>query len=128
MAEHHDPAPAPAPAPSRSERLDRLPFNRRHGKLLFGSGVGWALDAMDVGLVSFVMAAVVQHGFATQGEAAWIASIGFIGMAVGATFGGLVADRIGRRQVFALTLLVYGVATGASALSVSVAMLSNTPS
>ncbi|NLT26703.1 MAG: MFS transporter [Microbacteriaceae bacterium] len=123
MAEHHDPAPAPAPAPSRSERLDRLPFNRRHGKLLFGSGVGWALDAMDVGLVSFVMAAVVQHGFATQGEAAWIASIGFIGMAVGATFGGLVADRIGRRQVFALTLLVYGVATGASALSVSVAML-----
>ena len=110
-------------APSRAERLDRLPFNRRHGRLLVGSGLGWALDAMDVGLVSFVMAAVVEHGFATRDEAAWLASIGFIGMAVGATFGGLIADRIGRRQVFALTLLIYGIATGASALAATVGML-----
>ena len=110
-------------APSRAERLDRLPFNRRHGKLLVGSGIGWALDAMDVGLLSFIMAAVVKHGFATQGEAAWMASIGFVGMAIGATFGGFVADRIGRRQVFALTLVIYGLATGASALAMSAAML-----
>jgi putative MFS transporter len=34
---------------------------------------------------------------------------------------GLMADRIGRRQVFAVTLLVYGLATGAAALSWSVA-------
>ena len=27
---------------SRTERLDRLPFTRRHGKLLAASGVGWA--------------------------------------------------------------------------------------
>ena len=37
-------------------------------------------------------------------------------MAIGASVGGLLADRIGRRQVFALTLVVYGLATGASAL------------
>ena len=37
-------------------------------------------------------------------------------MAIGASVGGLLADRFGRRQVFALTLLVYGLATGASAL------------
>ncbi|MEX5718868.1 MFS transporter [Geodermatophilus maliterrae] len=39
---------------------------------------------------------------------------------MGATLGGLPADRIGRRQVFALTLLVFGVATGAAALAWSV--------
>ena len=44
-------------------------------------------------------------------------------MAVGATFGGLLADKIGRRSVFALTLLVYGVATGATAVVSSVAAL-----
>src|SRR5690606_23625510 len=38
------------------------------------------------------------------------------GMAIGASVGGLLADRLGRRAVFALTLLVYGIATGASAL------------
>ncbi len=108
---------------SRADRLDRLPFNRKHGKLLFGSGIGWALDAMDVGMISFVMAALVQQGIATSEQAGVLASIGFVGMAVGATLGGLVADRIGRRQVFALTLLVYGLATGASALATGVAML-----
>jgi len=44
-------------------------------------------------------------------------------MAVGASLGGLLADRVGRRHVFAVTLLVYGIATGASALSWSVASL-----
>jgi putative MFS transporter len=44
-------------------------------------------------------------------------------MALGASLGGLWADRIGRRSVFALTLLVYGVATGVSALAWSVGSL-----
>ncbi|KAB1643670.1 MFS transporter [Gulosibacter chungangensis] len=92
-------------------------------KLLWGSGVGWALDAMDVGLISFVIAALTSQQFATATEAGWIVSVGFVGMAIGASLGGLVADKIGRRQVFALTLLIYGLATGASALSGTVAVL-----
>ncbi len=113
----------PATAVSRAERLDRLRFGRQHGRLLAGSGVGWALDAMDVGLISFVMAALRQQWSLDATQLSWIASIGFVGMALGASLGGLLADRIGRRQTFALTLLVYGVATGAAALSVGVAML-----
>ncbi|HHW83045.1 MAG TPA: MFS transporter [Actinomycetales bacterium] len=108
---------------TRSERLDRLPFTRLHGKLLMGSGVGWALDAMDVGLISFIMTALVAEWGLGSGELSLLASIGFVGMAVGASVGGLLADRIGRRSVFALTLLVYGLATGASALSVGLVML-----
>lgn len=117
-----NPEPRPA-ALTRAERLDRLPFTRRHTRLVIGSGIGWALDAMDVGLVSFVMAALaVQWGLGAT-ELSWVASLGFVGMAVGATLGGLLADRIGRRQVFAATLLVYGLATGASALVGSLAAL-----
>ncbi len=101
---------------SLAERLDVLPFTRRHFRLLTGSGLGWALDAMDVGLISFILAALTQQWDLSKSDAGWIASIGFVGMAIGATLGGLLADRFGRRQVFALTLLVYGVATGASAL------------
>nr|WP_043601175.1 MFS transporter [Cellulomonas flavigena] len=100
-----------------------MPVTRRHVRLLVGSGVGWTFDAMDVGLISFVIAqlAVVWGTDATT--LGWVASAGFVGMAVGAAVGGLLADRIGRRQVFALTLLVYGVATGASALVGGVAVL-----
>src|SRR3712207_2369149 len=109
----------------RAGRLDRLPFTREHGRLVVGSGMGWALDAMDVGLISFVMAALAaqQQWGITNGQLSFIASIGFVGMALGATLGGLLADRYGRRQVFALTLLVFGLATGAAALSWSVGAL-----
>ncbi|NLA55302.1 MAG: MFS transporter [Corynebacterium humireducens] len=108
---------------TRNQRLDRLPVTGKHRKLLFGSGIGWALDAMDVGLISFIMAALVVHWGLTPTQTSWLGSVGFVGMALGAPFGGLLADRIGRRQVFALTLLVYGLATGASALAGSLAVL-----
>ena len=111
------------PVLSRSQRLDRLPFTRRHGRLVVGSGAGWALDAMDVGLISFVMAALAAQWGLDDTTLSLVGSIGFVGMAVGAGLGGLLADRVGRRQVFAVTLLVYGLATGAAALSWSVASL-----
>jgi len=117
-------APTTISVPSgRSARLDALPFTREHRRLLVGSGTGWALDAMDVGLISFVLAQLAAQWQATSVELSLIASAGFVGMAIGAGLGGLLADRIGRRQVFALTLLIYGLATGASALSGSIAVL-----
>ena len=107
---------APPAAVTLSQRLDALPFTRRHLRVLTGSGLGWALDAMDVGLISFVIAALAVQWDLSPTESSWIASAGFVGMAVGATVGGLLADRYGRRSIFAVTLLVYGLATGASAL------------
>ncbi|RYV50215.1 MFS transporter [Pengzhenrongella frigida] len=108
---------------TRTARLDALPFTREHRRLLLGSGAGWAFDAMDVGLISFVLAQLAVTWNASPAELSWIASAGFVGMALGASIGGLLADRVGRRQVFALTLLVYGLATGASALSWSIGSL-----
>ena len=108
---------------TRNQRLDRLPVTGKHRRLLLGSGIGWALDAMDVGLISFIMAALAVHWGLTPTQTSWLGSVGFVGMALGATFGGLLADRIGRRQVFAITLLVYGLATGASALATGLGVL-----
>ncbi|MFV8381574.1 MFS transporter [Corynebacterium hindlerae] len=108
---------------TRTDRLEELPITRKHARLLGVSGIGWALDAMDVGLISFIMAALVVEWDLSKTEVSWLGSVGFIGMALGATLGGLLADKFGRRQVFALTLLVYGVATGASALAGSLALL-----
>ena len=108
---------------TRSERLDRLPFTPLHRRLVVISGAGWAMDAMDVGLISFVMAALAAQWRLDGATLSWIGSVGFVGMALGASLGGSVADRVGRRYVFAATLLIYGVATGAAALSWSVASL-----
>ena len=108
---------------TRSQRLDALPWTRKHSRLLGGSGIGWALDAMDVGLISFVIAQLVVVWQVAPSDLSWVASAGFLGMAIGASLGGLLADKLGRRQVFALTLLVYGVFTGLSALSWSIGAL-----
>lgn len=104
-------------------RLDRLPVTPKHKKLLLGAGIGWALDAMDVGLISFIMAALAVHWDLSKTQTSWLASVGFIGMALGATFGGLLADKFGRRHIFTITLLVYGLATGASALATGLTIL-----
>jgi putative MFS transporter len=108
---------------TRTQRLDALPFTGQHRRLLVGSGAGWALDALDVGLISFIIAQLTVQWQLSATQASWIASAGFIGMAIGAALGGLLADRFGRRQVFALTLLGYGAFTGLSALAWSVGAL-----
>ena len=109
--------------PTRPERMGALPYTRKHTKVLLGSGTGWALDAMDVGLISFVGLAIATTWDLTPTQQSWLLSIGFVGMALGATFGGMLADRYGRRTVFAATLVVYGLATGASAFATGLAML-----
>ncbi len=118
-------ADADATTLTRNERLDRLPFNRAHRKLLVASGIGWAFDAMDVGLVSFVVAAIAADPHFNLGavQKSWVLSIGFIGMAVGAALGGWFADRWGRKTVFTATMVVFGVANGAMAFSWTLAML-----
>lgn len=107
---------------TRPERLGRLPFTRKHARLVVGSGTGWALDAMDVGLISFVIVVLAREWGLTTGERSLIVTVGFVGMAIGATLGGALADRVGRRTVFAITLLVYGLATGLSALAGTLAV------
>lgn len=92
--------------------------NKRIYKKLIGiAGIGWAFDAMDVGLLSFIMVALTKQWGLTSIEAGWLGSINLIGMAVGATLGGILADRIGRKPIFLYTLLLFGIATAGSALS-----------
>lgn len=88
-------------------------------KLLGIAGTGWMFDAMDVGILSFIIAALAVDWQLTSSEMGWIGSINSIGMAVGAFGFGLLADRIGRKQVFMITLILFSVASGLSALTTS---------
>jgi putative MFS transporter len=88
-------------------------------KLLGIAGTGWLFDALDVGMLSFIIAALkVEWNLSTE-QMGWIGSINSIGMAVGALFFGLMADRIGRKNVFILTLLLFSVCSGLSAFTTS---------
>ncbi|OCS84519.1 MFS transporter [Caryophanon tenue] len=91
-------------------------------KLLGVAGVGWMFDAMDVGILSFVIAALaVDWGLNSQ-QMGWIGSVNSIGMAVGAVVFGLLADKIGRKKIFMWTLVLFSVASGLSALTTTLAV------
>lgn len=114
---------ANAQSPTRTQRLESLPVTPLHRRILLASGMGWALDAMDVSLISFIMSALIVQWNIDPTMSAWLPSAGFAGMAIGAFLGGSLADRYGRARVFALTLLIYGLATGASALATNMGIL-----
>lgn len=88
-------------------------------KLLGIAGLGWMFDAMDVGMLSFIIAALKVDWDLTVGQMGWIGSINSIGMAVGAFLFGLLADRIGRKHVFIITLLLFSLGSGAAAFTTS---------
>lgn len=86
-------------------------------KLLGIAGMGWMFDAMDVGMLSFIIAALKVEWSLSPDQMGWIGSVNSIGMAVGALVFGLMADRIGRKNVFILTLLLFSLGSGAAAFS-----------
>lgn len=67
-------------------RVQRLPIGRFHYTLLWVVGLGWMFDAMDTGIIAFIMATLVKDWALTPVQSGWIVSIGFVGMAIGAVF------------------------------------------
>ena len=98
-------------------RVQRLPIGKFHYTLLWVIGLGWMFDAMDTGLISFILAKMSEDWAMTPTEKGWVVSIGFVGMAIGAVFSGGLADKWGRKTVFAATLVIYSIATAACAFA-----------
>lgn len=99
------------------ERLENLPVGSFHYKLLIVTGLGWLFDSMDTGLISFVLPILAKEWGLTPEQVGWIGSIGLIGMALGAVLAGTIADKFGRKNVFAATVILYSVATGLCAIA-----------
>ncbi|MCZ8534411.1 MFS transporter [Psychrobacillus psychrodurans] len=90
-------------------------------KLLGIAGLAWMFDAMDVGILSFVIAALAVDWNLSPEQMGWIGSVNSIGMAVGALVFGVFADKVGRKKIFMITLLMFSIASGLSALTTTLA-------
>ncbi|HEY2222887.1 MFS transporter, partial [Actinomycetospora sp.] len=87
--------------------LETLPLSRWHKLIVVLVGIGSFFDLYEV-FLGGVLAPILAKEFAlgSAGKAAVVAS-GFLGMFVGANVLSVVADRVGRRRVFLLNLLIY---------------------
>ena len=98
-------------------RLDRVPLNRFHWRLLILSGLGWMFDAMDVLMLSFLLTPIRAEFKLDATGVGLVASATFVGMFLGAAAAGRLADRYGRRTVFTTTLVIFSIGSLLSALA-----------
>jgi putative MFS transporter len=89
----------------------------KHRKLLFSAGLSWLFDAMEVGMISFIVTALAVEWQLGAQQIGLLMAVNSIGMAVGAAISGLMADRYGRRAILLWTLLIFSIASGLSALA-----------
>jgi MFS family permease len=100
-------------------RLDRLPWSPWHWRVVIALGVAWVLDGLEVTIVGSIGGVLERHDTLGLGaaEVGWAGSLYVGGAVLGALFFGRLADRLGRKRLFLLTLVVYMAATIATAFS-----------
>lgn len=100
-----------------SDRLGKLPLGSFHYRLLALMGSGIAFEALDTGLIAFVLAKMIETWNLSPVQIGYISSAGLVGMAVGAILSGTLADRIGRKAIFVATLVIYAIGTALCGLA-----------
>ena len=103
-------------------RLDRLPWSRFHWRVIIGLGTVWILDGLEVTIVGSIAPRLTEKGSGLElstGQVGTAAAFYVAGACVGALVFGQLTDRFGRKKLFLTTLLVYIVATIATAFSPS---------
>jgi len=104
-------------------RLDRLPWSRFHWRVVLGLGTVWALDGLEVTVVSSISGRLSEKGAGVGISAADVsglaATLYVLGACVGALLFGQLTDRFGRKRLFMITLGLYLSATVLTALAFS---------
>ena len=100
-------------------RLDRLPWSRFHWLVVVALGITWILDGLEVTLVGSLAGALAGGNSIalTSTQIGAAASFYLVGAVLGSLFFGYLTDKLGRRRLFYVTVLLYTVATVATGCS-----------
>jgi AAHS family benzoate transporter-like MFS transporter len=94
-----------------TEIINTSKFNRFHLGLLIWSFFIIAFDGYDLVVYGTVVPVLIDKWNLTAVEAGAMGSYGLFGMMFGAIFFGTLADRIGRKNVIAITLILFSLFT-----------------
>jgi MFS family permease len=106
-------------------RMDRLPWSRWHWMVIIGLGTVWILDGLAVTIVGAIGGRLTEDDSGIALTAAQIGAAGsayILGACAGALYFGRLADRIGRKKLFMLTLAIFMAGSVATAFASSFAL------
>ncbi len=100
-------------------RLDRLPWGSFQWLIVVALGITWILDGLEVTLVGSLSGAIAgDHAVGiSDAQVGFAASTYLAGAIFGALGFGHLTDKLGRKKLFTITVLVYAAATLATAFS-----------
>lgn len=89
-------------------RIDRLPWSPFHTRMVIALGVAWILDGLEITVAGAVTDKLTQPDtlHLSSAAAGAVASVYLAGEVVGALFFGHLSDKLGRRNLFMITLAV----------------------
>ncbi|GGE27562.1 putative metabolite transport protein [Pullulanibacillus camelliae] len=98
-------------------------LNSNHWKTMWASMIGYAMDGLDMMVLSFTLALITVSFHLNSAQAGFISTITLIGAVIGGYVFGIMADAFGRVKVFTWTILIFSLFTGLCALATNIYML-----
>jgi MFS family permease len=97
-------------------RIDRLPWARFHWLVVLALGVAWVLDGLEIQMAASIASVLKDQNtlHLTAGQVGLTASVYLLGEVVGALYFGRLADKLGRKKLFLITLGLYLLFNGLS--------------
>jgi putative MFS transporter len=108
---------------SIASRLNRLPIIGIHRRATVVIGLGFFFDSYEIFLIGALSPVFVNDFGANRTELPLLLSSAFLGMFLGASTLTALADRLGRRRAFLLTVGIYSMASLAGACSPNLGFL-----
>jgi MFS transporter, putative metabolite:H+ symporter len=88
-----------------ANRLDRLPFSSLHKKVLSALAIAYFFEFADLNTFSYVSPVLIKQWHLSLNIIATINSSAFLGMFLGASFGGWLGDKKGRKRSIIISLV-----------------------
>ncbi|MFI1410758.1 MFS transporter [Streptomyces sp. NPDC020707] len=98
-------------------RLDRLPVSRFHKVTLLAVAFAYFFEFADINSFATTAPKLIRLWGLTVDQVAYVTSLSFVGMFIGAVVAGSIADRWGRKRALIWTTLFFGVSSFAAVFS-----------
>ncbi|MBL3669140.1 MFS transporter [Streptomyces sp. M2CJ-2] len=93
------------PTTNAANRLDRLPISKFHKTTLYAVAFAYFFEFADINTFAITAPVVREQWGAEVNHIAYVTSLSFVGMFIGAIVAGGLADRMGRKRTLTVTTL-----------------------